>query len=100
DELQKVGMFAEEMAARVAAGLDGIFLIIAIHGFLHALEEKAGFVGGEEFVPIGSPNDFDDIPAGALKGGFEFLDNFAIAADRTVEPLEVAVNDPNQVVEI
>src|SRR5437899_867175 len=100
DELEQFGIFAEEMTAGVAAGLDGIFLIIAVNGFFHAFEEQTGFVGGEEFVPIGTPDDFDDVPAGALKGGFEFLDNFAIAADGSVEALEIAVDDPNQVVEI
>ena len=54
-ELQQLGIFAEEMFARVAAGLDGIFLIIAIDRFFHALEQQAGFVALEEFVPIANP---------------------------------------------
>ena len=100
DHLQQLGIFAKEMFARVAAGLDRIFLIIAIDGFFHALEQQALFIGCEQRIPIGAPDDFDDIPAGAAKERFEFLDDFAVAAHRAVEALQVAVDDPDQVVEI
>ena len=32
--------------------------------------------------------------------GFEFLDDLAVAAHRAVEPLQVAVDDEDQVVEL
>ena len=41
-QFQQLGIFAEEMFARVTARLDGIFLIIAVHRFVHALEQQAG----------------------------------------------------------
>ena len=32
--------------------------------------------------------------------GFEFLDDFAVAAHRAVEPLQIAIHDPDEVVEV
>ena len=51
-------------------------------------------------VPIAAPNDLDDVPARTAEQTFEFLDDFAVAAHRTVEPLQIAVDDPDQVVEV
>ena len=46
-----------------------------------------------------APHDLDDVPAGAPEHAFEFLDDLAVAAHRAVEALEVAVDDPGEVVE-
>ena len=43
------------MLADVAAGLDGIFLIIAIHGFFHALEQQTVVIGLRAADPNPSP---------------------------------------------
>ena len=43
---------------------------------------------------------FDDVPARAAENGFQFLNDFSVAAHRTVEPLQVAVHDEDQVVEL
>ncbi len=88
------------MFARVAARLDGIFLIIAVDRFLHAFEQQAFVVGCQQRVPIGAPDDFDDVPAGAAKKRFEFLNDLAVAAHRAVETLQIAIDDPDQIVEI
>ena len=44
--------------------------------------------------------DLDHVPAGAAEVGLELLDDLAVAANRAVEPLQVAVDDPDQVVEL
>ena len=41
-----------------------------------------------------------DVPARAAERRFELLDDLAVAADRTVEALQVAVDDEDQVVEL
>src|SRR4029077_16963052 len=41
----------------------------------------------------------DDVPSRATENRFQFLDNLAVSAYRTVEALQVAVDDENQVVE-
>ena len=99
-QFEQFGIFAEEMFARVAARFDGIFLVIAVHRLFHALEQQAGLVAREQIVPVGAPDDLDDVPACAAEQAFQFLDDFAVAAHRAVEPLQIAVDDPDQIVEV
>ena len=66
-QFEQFGIFAEEMFARVAARLDGILLVIAVHRLFHALEQQAGLVAREQIVPIGAPDDLDDVPARAAE---------------------------------
>src|ERR1700679_3490551 len=87
------------MFAGVAARLDAIFLIFAVHTFFHALEQQAGLVALKQFIPFTAPDDLDDIPACAPEKPFQFLDDLSIAAYRSVQPLQVAVNDPDQIIE-
>ena len=51
-------------------------------------------------IPFRAPNDLDDVPARAAEKPFEFLNDFPIAAHRPVEPLEIAIHDPDDVVEV
>jgi hypothetical protein len=51
-------------------------------------------------VPVAAPDHLDDVPAGAAEDRLEFLDDLAVAAHRAVEPLQVAVDDEDQVVEL
>src|SRR4029077_13776832 len=62
--------------------------------------EEAGVVGLDERVPVAPPDDLDDVPAGAAEGGLQLLNDLAVAAHRAVEPLQVAVDDEDQVVEL
>ena len=50
-------------------------------------------------APVAAPDDFDDVPSGAPEGAFQLLDDLAVPANRPVEPLEVAVDDEDQIVE-
>jgi hypothetical protein len=68
-------------------------LIVAVHAFFHALEQQAGLVLADDLVPVGAPDDLDDIPTGAAEDAFEFLDDLAIAADRAVEASVMAPRD-------
>ena len=74
-------------------------LELAIDRRVHLLDEDAVGVAGEELVPLAAPDDLDDVPARAPEVRLELLDDLAVAADRPVEPLEVAVDDERQVVE-
>ena len=91
---------AEEMLADVAAGHDGVFLILAVDDFAHAADQQAVGVARQQRVPVRAPEDLDHVPAGAAEGPFQFLDDLAVAADRAVQPLEVAVDDEDQVVQL
>ncbi len=47
-----------------------------------------------------TPDHLDHVPARTAEGGLELLDDLAVAAHRTVEALQVAVDDEDQVVEL
>ena len=97
---EQFGIPAKEMLPDVGAGRDGVFLEVAIDSLLHAFEQKTLCVFLEKFVPIGTPDDLDDVPPGAGEDTFEFLDDLAVASDGAVEALEVAVHHPAEVVQL
>src|SRR4029079_14682421 len=61
--------------------------------------QGAVVVAGEQVVPLAARDDLDDVPAGAAEEALELLDDLAVAAHRSVEALEVAVDDEREVVE-
>ena len=91
---------AEEVLADVLAGLDRVGLELAVRGGVHPVDEHAVDVAGEQRVPLAAPHDLDDVPAGAAEERLELLDDLAVAADRAVELLQVAVDDEREVVEL
>ena len=99
DHLQQARIGAEEVLPEVGAALDEIFLILAVADFAHALDQQAVAIVLDQAVPVGAPDDLDDVPAGAAENGFQFLNDLAVAAHRAVQPLQVAVDDEDQVVE-
>ena len=100
NESQGTRVAPKEVLAAVGARLDGVALPLAVDGVLHEVNQDAFVVRGEERVPIAAPDDFDDVPAGAAEGALQLLDDVAVAADGAVEALEIAVDDPDQVVEL
>ena len=100
DQLAQAGIGAEEVLADVGARLDGQLLVLAVDGRVHAVEQDAVDVLGQKGVPARAPDDLDHVPAGAAEHGLELLDDLPVAAHRTVEALQVAVDDEDQVVEM
>ena len=93
-------MRAPEMLADVGAVFDGVLLILAVNDLAHAFDEQAFGVLLEQRVPLRTPDALDHVPAGAAENRFELLNDLAVAPDRTVEALQVAVDDEDQVVEL
>ena len=96
---QQTRIDAPELAADVAAAGDRVLLVLAVDDLAHALDQESVLVAGQQLVPLGAPDDFDHVPADAAEDGFELLDDLSVAADRAVEPLQVAVDDEDQVVQ-
>ena len=94
-------VLAEEVLAHEAAVLVRLVrLVLAVEDLLHALAQQPGAVAGEQRIPVRPPDQLDHVPAGAAEDRLEFLDDLAVAAHRPVEPLQVAVDDEDQVVEL
>src|SRR5258708_34000111 len=97
---QQTRVGAEQILAEVGSTLDEIFLILSVADFSQTPHQQSVAVGANQAVPIRSPDDFDDVPSRAAEDGFELLNDFAVAAHRPIEPLQVAVYDENQIIEI
>ncbi len=91
---------APELLADGGARFDGVLLILPVDHLAHALHEEPLVVLLEQRVPLAAPDHLDDVPPGAAEDRLELLDDLAVAADRAVEPLQIAVDDEDQVVEL
>ena len=100
DQLAQPGVGAEEVLADVGAVLDGVALALAVDGGVHLRQQETVDVAGEQVVPARAPDDLDHVPPGAAEHRLELLDDLAVAAHRAVEALQVAVDDPDEVVEL
>ena len=99
DQLAQPGVRPEEVLPDVGPVLHRVALELAVDRGVHLVEQHAVDVALEQLVPAATPDDFDDVPSGAPEHALQLLDDLAVAPDRTVESLEVAVDDPGQVVE-
>ena len=100
DHRAQLGLGAEEVLAHVGAVARLVGLVVAVERLVHARQQVALVVGGQERVPARAPDHLDHVPAGAAEVRLELLDDLAVAAHRPVEPLQVAVDDEDQVVEV
>jgi hypothetical protein len=91
---------APEVFAHVGARLDSVFLILPVDDFAHPLDQQAVAVLGQQRIPFPAPDNLDHVPARAAERGFELLDDLTVAPDGTVEALQVAVDDEDEVVEL
>ena len=90
---------AEKVVTEVRAAFHEIFLILTVGDLAHAADQQAIAIILDEAVPIAAPDDFDNVPARASEDGFEFLNDLSVAANRAIEPLQVAVHDEDEIVE-
>ena len=93
------GVAAEEVLLDVGAVVGLVGLEITVGGGVHQVHQRAVLVGVQQGIPLAAPHHLDDIPAGTAEERLEFLDDLAVAADRPVEPLQIAVDHEGQVVE-
>ena len=90
----------EEILAYIRAILALEGLVLAVDACHHPAHQDALLVAREQGVPVHAPHQLDHVPAGAAEIAFQFLDDLAVAAHRAVQPLQVAVDDKDQIVEI
>jgi len=93
------GSVPKKILPEVRATLNEIFLILSVGDLAHAPQKQAIAIGLNEFVPIAAPDNLDYVPSRAAENRFQFLNDFSVAAYRSVEPLQVAVDDEDQIVE-
>ena len=90
----------EEVFTHERAVFGFVVLVLAVDDFVHATLQDAVDVFGQQWVPETAPDDFGHVPLSTAEHAFEFLDDLAVAANRAVEALQVAVDDEDQVVQL
>ena len=100
DHFLQFRILAEEMFACIGAALGFEILVFAVHAFFHHPPEESLLIALQQRIPASAPQNLDDVPTGAQKGRFEFLNDLAIAAHRSVQPLQVAIDHEDQVVQL
>ena len=100
DQGPQPGVGTEEVFTDVGPGLGGVLLELPVDGLVHLGQQDAVHIPGQELVPGAPPDHLDHVPPGASQCGLELLDHLAVATDRAVETLQVAVDDHGQVVEM
>ena len=73
-------------------------MVVAVRGSVHQVDESTLGVAGQQVVPLATPNDLYDVPAGTSEEGFELLHDLSVTANRSIESLEIAVDHEGQVV--
>ena len=91
---------AEEVLPGVSARLDRVGLELPVRRGVHLVDQDPVGVLGQQRVPVPAPDHLDHVPARAAERRLELLDDLAVAADRPVEALQVAVDHEGQVVEL
>ncbi len=100
DHLAQPGVGTEEVLSDVGARLHRVLLELPVDRGVHLVEQYAVDVTSQQLVPLAAPDDLDDVPSGAPEQGLELLDDLAIAPHRPVQALQVAVDHPDEVVEL
>src|SRR5256885_549675 len=100
DHLAGARVAAEEVLADERAVLGLVGLVVAVRRHVHQVDQRAVAVGGQQRVPLAAPDHLDDVPARAAEERLQLLDHLAVAADRAVEALQVAVDDEGEVVQL
>ena len=93
------GVAAEEVLADVGTVIGLVRLEVPVRGGIHQVHQRAVLIGLQQGVPLASPHHLDDVPAGAAEERLQFLDDLAVAANRPVEALKVAVDHEGEVVQ-
>jgi hypothetical protein len=99
DHSQGTWVFAEKVPSDVSATFNGVLLEFAVEGGVHDVHQRPFGIFGKQWVPATAPDHLDDIPSSASEDCLELLDDFAVAAYRTIKTLQVTVDNKDQVVE-
>ena len=98
-QLGRARIAAEEVLADEGAILGLVGLEVAVGRGVHQVDEGTVAVFGQQLIPLAAPDDLDDVPARAAEERLELLDDLAVAADRAIQALQVAVDDEDEVVQ-
>ena len=77
-----------------------VSLVVAVNGFVHQLDQFTAGVFTQQLIPTTAPHHFDHVPASTCEDAFQFVDDLAVTGYRTIQTLQVTVDDEAQVVQL
>ena len=98
ETVQQLGIFPEKLVTDVGTLHRGVLLVLAIDHLVHPAFQQSVLVVGQDLIPPAAPDHLDHVPAGSAKNGFQLLDDFSVAANWAIQPLEVAIHNEDQIV--
>ena len=75
-------------------------MIVTVQALVHPLLQYPFMISGQQRVPTATPDYFEYVPICAAKGAFQLLNDLAVASHRTIQTLQVAVHDQNQIIQL
>ena len=87
NHLEQTRIGAEQVLPEVSPALHEKFLILPVSDFTQTAHQNSIAVIGDQAVPIAAPDALNDVPPGAAKDGFQFLNNFPVATHRPIQAL-------------
>ena len=99
DHLKRALITAKEVLTHEGAVLSLVGLVVTVGCRVHEVEQGTLIVFVEQGIPLATPDNLDDVPAGTAEEAFELLNDLAVAANGAVETLQVAVHDEGEVIE-
>ena len=100
DHFQKLRVGAKEVLAGVGAAVGFAVLQLAVDDLVHALLQQALVILFKQRIPMAAPQHLDHVPTGTAEDAFQFLHDLAVAPDRSVQALQVTVDDEHQVIQL
>ena len=95
----QLGVLAKKGVSVKAAVFGGKSLHLPVYRVGKGFGQCACGITGKEAIPVAAPDQFDNVPASPGKQLFKLVNDAAIAAHRAIKALQVAVDDPDQVVQ-
>ena len=99
NDFPKFRRATEETLEVVLAVVGAKRLVLTVGRVRERAQQAVGLVARKKRIPVRSPQHLDYVPPRAAEQRLKFLDDLAVAAHRTVKPLQVAIDDESQVVE-
>ena len=100
DHFLQLRIGAEEVLAGIGTAVLFVGLIFTVHALLHAAAQQPLVVFFQQRIPQPPPDHLDHVPPGAPEQAFQFLDDLAVAAHRTIQALQVTVDHEHQIIQL
>ena len=98
NHVQEFWIFAKKVGSCICSSFCFESLIFSINGFIHAFAQKTFCISRQQWIPVGTPNHFYNIPPCTPETTFKLLNNFSISTHWSIKSLQIAVYNKYQII--